>query len=94
MKLRCLLVDDEAPALDVLQSHISNTKGLEVVACCNNAVEAMDVLHEKQVDLIFLDIKMPRLWVQIFYAAFPQPQKLFLLPHTGITHQKALISMP
>lgn len=61
MKLRCLLVDDEAPALDVLQSHISNTKGLEVVACCNNAVEAMDVLHEKQVDLIFLDIKMPRL---------------------------------
>jgi DNA-binding LytR/AlgR family response regulator len=61
MKLRCLLVDDEPPALKVLQSHISNVNGLEVTGICKNAVEALDILHEKQIDLIFLDIKMPKL---------------------------------
>ena len=59
MKLRCLLIDDEPPALEILQSHISNVNGLEIVASCKNAVEAIDVLHEKQIDLLFLDIKMP-----------------------------------
>jgi DNA-binding LytR/AlgR family response regulator len=76
MKLRCLLIDDEAPALKVLQLHISNTNGLEIVACCNNAVEAMDVLHEKQVDLIFLDIKMPRLLGTDFLRSLSSPPKI------------------
>jgi DNA-binding LytR/AlgR family response regulator len=61
MILRCLLVDDEPLALKVLQSHIANVNGLEIVAQCKNAIEAIDVLHQKQVDLIFLDIKMPKL---------------------------------
>ncbi len=61
MKLRCLLIDDEPAALRVLQSHIANVNGLEIVAQCKNAIEAIDVLHENPVDLIFLDIKMPKL---------------------------------
>jgi DNA-binding LytR/AlgR family response regulator len=61
MILRCLLVDDEPLALKVLESHISNVNGLEIVAKCKNAIEAIDVLYQKQVDLIFLDIKMPKL---------------------------------
>ncbi len=61
MILRCLLVDDEPLALKVLQSHIANVNGLQIVAQCKNAIEAIDVLHQKQVDLIFLDIKMPKL---------------------------------
>jgi DNA-binding LytR/AlgR family response regulator len=61
MILRCLLVDDEPLALNVLQSHIANVNGLEIVAQCKNAIEAIDVLHQRQVDLIFLDIKMPKL---------------------------------
>lgn len=76
MKLKCLLIDDEAPALKVLQLHISNTNGLEIVACCNNAVEALDVLHEKQVDLIFLDIKMPRLIGTDFLRSLASPPKV------------------
>jgi len=55
------LVDDEPLALNVLQSHIANVNGLEIVAQCKNAIEAIDVLHQKPVDLIFLDIKMPKL---------------------------------
>ncbi|HVE60742.1 MAG TPA: LytTR family DNA-binding domain-containing protein [Chitinophagaceae bacterium] len=61
MILHCLLVDDEPLALKVLESHIANVNGLEIVAKCKNAIEAIDVLHQKQVDLIFLDIKMPKL---------------------------------
>ena len=61
MKLRCLLIDDEPPALKVLQSHIAQISGLEVVGLCSNALEAMDVLHRRQVDVMFLDIKMPKI---------------------------------
>jgi DNA-binding LytR/AlgR family response regulator len=76
MKLRCLLVDDEPPALKVLQSHIANVNGLEVVGLCKNAVEAMDVLHEKQVDVIFLDIKMPKILGTEFLRNLSQPPKV------------------
>lgn len=59
MKLRCLLIDDEPPALKVLQSHIAQIDGLEVVGLCSNAVEAIALLRQKTVDVMFLDIKMP-----------------------------------
>ena len=61
MKLRCLLIDDEPPALKVLESHITQINGLEIVAQCKNALEALDVLSRKTVDLMFLDIKMPKM---------------------------------
>ena len=54
MKIRCLLVDDEPPALKVLQNHISNISGLEIVGMCNNALEALNILHEKSNDIISL----------------------------------------
>jgi DNA-binding LytR/AlgR family response regulator len=79
MKLRCLLVDDEPPALKVLQSHISNVNGLEIVAQCKNAIEALDVLHEKQVDLIFLDIKMPKIIGTDFLKNLSHPPKVIFV---------------
>jgi DNA-binding LytR/AlgR family response regulator len=79
MKIRCLLVDDEPPALKVLQSHISNINGLEVVAMCKNALEAMDVLQEKTIDLIFLDIKMPKLLGIDFLRNLSSPPKVIFV---------------
>ena len=79
MKIRCLLVDDEPPALKVLQSHISAISGLVIVAMCNNAVEAMDILHEKSIDLIFLDIKMPKLTGTVFYKSLVNPPKVIFV---------------
>ena len=61
MKLRCLLIDDEPPALKVLATYISTINGLEIAGQCKNAVEALDVLQNKSVDVIFLDIKMPHI---------------------------------
>jgi DNA-binding LytR/AlgR family response regulator len=79
MKLRCLLVDDEPPALRVLQSHIANVNGLEIVALCKNAIEAIDILHEKPVDLIFLDIKMPKLLGTDFLKNLSNPPKIIFV---------------
>jgi DNA-binding LytR/AlgR family response regulator len=79
MKLRCLLVDDEPPALKILQSHIANMKGLEIAGLCKNAVEALDILNEKSIDLIFLDIKMPKLLGTDFLKNLTNPPKVIFV---------------
>jgi DNA-binding LytR/AlgR family response regulator len=61
MKVKCLIVDDEPLATDIIESYIQKIEGLEVVEKCNNAVAAFEVLHQKHVDLVFLDIQMPAL---------------------------------
>src|SRR5215217_4332616 len=79
MKLRCLLIDDEPPALKVLQSHIAQISGLEVVGTCGNAVEAIDVLHQKTVDVMFLDIKMPKIIGTEFLRSLSRPPKVIFV---------------
>lgn len=79
MNLRCLLIDDEPPALKVLQSHIAQVKGMEVVGTCSNAVEAMDLLHRTTVDVMFLDIKMPTIIGTQFLRSLSQPPKVIFV---------------
>jgi DNA-binding LytR/AlgR family response regulator len=79
MKLRCLLIDDEPPALKVLQSHMAQISGLEVVGTCSNAVEAIDVLHRKTVDVMFLDIKMPKIIGTEFLRNLSHPPKVIFV---------------
>jgi DNA-binding LytR/AlgR family response regulator len=79
MNIQCLLIDDEPPALEILRSHISNINGMEVAATCKNAVEAFDVLHEKHIDLIFLDIKMPKLIGTDFLKSLANPPKVIFV---------------
>src|SRR5688572_21357253 len=76
MKLRCLLIDDEPPALKVLESHISQINGLEIVGQCCNAIEALDVLHQRVVDVLFVDIKMPKLLGTDFLRNLSHPPKV------------------
>jgi DNA-binding LytR/AlgR family response regulator len=79
MKIRCLLIDDEPPALKVLQSHISQIGGLEIVGLCSNAVEAVEVLHQKKVDVIFLDIKMPKIIGTDFLRSLSHPPQVIFV---------------
>lgn len=79
MKLRCLLIDDEPPALKVLESHISQIEGLEIVAQCKNAIEALDVLTNKLVDIMFLDIKMPKILGTDFLKTLSHPPKVIFV---------------
>jgi len=59
MKVKCLLVDDEPLAIRLLQKHIGQLDFMEVIAVCNNAVKALELVNSQQVDLLFLDIRMP-----------------------------------
>jgi DNA-binding LytR/AlgR family response regulator len=61
MKIRCLLVDDEPLALDALESLIQKIPELEITGKCQNAVEALQVIHNKEIDLLLLDIQMPEI---------------------------------
>ena len=79
MKLRCLLIDDEPPALKVLESHMSQINGLEIVGQCRNAIEALDILHQRPVDVLFLDIKMPKLLGTDFLRNLSQPPKVIFV---------------
>ena len=79
MKMRCLLIDDEPPALQILQSHIDQISGLEIVGKCSNAVEAIDLLHRKTVDVMFLDIKMPKIIGTEFLRNLSHPPKVIFV---------------
>jgi two-component system LytT family response regulator len=59
--LRCIAVDDEPLALELLEDNISKVPYLQLVAKCSDAMEAMKILQKETVDLIFLDIQMPGL---------------------------------
>lgn len=76
MKLQCLLIDDEPPALRVLSRYISEIGTLEIAGLCNNAIEAMEVLRSRRVDIMFLDIKMPRILGTEFLKNLSQPPKV------------------
>lgn len=79
MKLRCLLVDDEPPALKVLATYAASINGLEIVGLCRNAFEALEVLQNKNVDVIFLDIKMPRIIGTQFLKNLTHPPKVIFV---------------
>ena len=79
MKLRCLLIDDEPPALKVLAGYISSLPGLEISGQCKNAIEALDVLQRKPIDVIFLDIKMPRIIGTEFLKNLSHPPKVIFV---------------
>lgn len=79
MKIRCLLIDDEPPALKVLQSYVTQISGLELVGLCSNAIEAIDVLHSKIVDVMFLDIKMPKIIGTQFLRSLLHPPKVIFV---------------
>jgi DNA-binding LytR/AlgR family response regulator len=75
MKVRCLIVDDEPLAIRLIEKHISQIDSLEVVATCNNALKAFEILKTQEIDLLFLDIKMPHLTGIDFLKTLENPPK-------------------
>lgn len=60
-KFKCLIVDDEELAQDVIENYIQSLPMLEVARKCKNAIEAISYLYENKVDIMFLDINMPEI---------------------------------
>ena len=57
--IKCIIVEDETLAQNVIQSHLQKTEQFELVGICSNALEAKEVLNKQDIDLIFLDIQLP-----------------------------------
>jgi len=76
--IRCLLVDDEPPAIELLQKYASMIDQLEVVGTSHSAVKAFDMVREKAVDLLFLDIRMPVLNGIDFIKTLKKPPSIIL----------------
>jgi len=77
--LRCIAVDDEPLALELLEDNISNVPYLQLVAKCSNAIEAMKVLQQQPADLIFLDIQMPGLTGLQFIQSMTEKPMIILI---------------
>ncbi|RZK49480.1 MAG: response regulator transcription factor [Pedobacter sp.] len=61
MRLKCIAVDDEPLALDILEDYISKVPFLELVSKTENAIEALQLVQAGGIDLVFLDVQMPDL---------------------------------
>ena len=77
--LRCIAVDDEPLALELLEDNISKVPYLQLVAKCSNAMEAMKVLQQQPADLIFLDIQMPGLTGLQFIQSMTEKPMIILI---------------
>lgn len=60
-RIHCLIVDDEAIAREIIESHLNKIDNVHIVASCSNAVAAFNEINNHHVDLVFLDINMPEI---------------------------------
>lgn len=84
MKLKCLIVDDESMARKLLEENIRQVPFLELVGMCKNPFEAMQVLQEQTVDLMFLDIQMPgMLGTKFLQSLREKPMVIFVTAYAN-----------
>lgn len=76
MPCRCLIVDDEPPAIKVLSKFVQTVPQLELAGTCKNGFEALNFLNSTKVDLILLDVHMPKLFGTQLLRTLAQPPKV------------------
>jgi DNA-binding LytR/AlgR family response regulator len=76
--LRCIIIDDEPLALEVLENYIQRMADLQLIRKCSNALEAFQSLNNERVDLLFLDIQMPVIDGLSFLKSLKNPPAVIL----------------
>ena len=61
MKIKCIIIDDEPLAAEVIQTHLNEFSNMELVGVFNNPIEALSMMENTSIDAIFLDINMPKM---------------------------------
>ena len=80
--MKCLVVDDDELSRGILENLISDTSSLELVASCDDPIKAFNILKESKIDLLFLDIKMPKMdGISMLKALSPLPQVILVTSH-------------
>ena len=77
--IKCIAVDDEKLVLDLLVDNIQKVPFLQLVGRCKNAMEAAELLHKEEIDLIFLDIQMPGLNGLQFVQSLQRPPMIIFV---------------
>lgn len=82
MILKCIIVDDETMARKALQRLCEQHESLEIIAICESATQALTVLADQEIDLIWLDVEMPEL------SGFDLLDRLPIMPQVILTTSK------
>ena len=77
--MNCLIVDDEKPALELLEDNIRQISFLKLTAIARSATDAISILAEHAIDLIFLDIQMPGISGLEFLGSLRRPPLVILV---------------
>jgi DNA-binding LytR/AlgR family response regulator len=77
-KIRCLIVEDEPLAAEVLADYISQVPSLELKGICEDALFAMEAMQQEKIDLIFLDIHLPKLKGLDFVKTLNHPPQIIV----------------
>lgn len=78
MTYRCLIIDDEELARELIKRHLGELEEFEIIASCASALEARKILQTEKIDLLFLDIEMPVLkGTDFFKNLIQQPKVIF-----------------
>jgi len=76
--IKCLIIDDEPLAQNVIENYLKEFSFIEVVAKCDNALTALDWMKKQKIDLIFLDISMPFIFGIDFIKTLKNPPAIIL----------------
>jgi DNA-binding LytR/AlgR family response regulator len=76
--MNCIIIEDQPPAQRILKKYIEDIGSLELKATFANAIEAMDFLRVSPIDVIFLDIHLPKMSGLDFLKSLPQPPAIIL----------------
>lgn len=86
--MRCLIIDDEPIARQIIEKYSAILPEIEIIRSCSNALEAKQIINSRPVDLIFLDINMPVLDGLAFIKTLTHPpQIIFTTAYKEYAHQ-------
>ena len=85
-KVTCIIIEDEYPALEIIKGYLKNVANWEIKASFNNALDAISYLSDNQIDVIFLDIQLPKLSGINFIKALDSPAPLIIITSAYSEH--------
>lgn len=81
-RMRCIIVDDDELSRSILEDLVNDTEELELIKSCEDAVEAFKLIRDEHIDLVFLDIEMPKMdGMEMLRNLNPLPQIIFVTAH-------------
>lgn len=78
MNLKCLIIEDELPAQRVLKKYIEDVPYLELCGTFKSAMDALETIQSQDIDLLFLDINLPKISGLNFLRSLKQPPKVII----------------